>query len=236
MLDAHKTGLRVTFEGMRLIPHRLASKLMPKFWSLMWLGVFALIGGCASSPDTNLAAQLKSKTIAVMPLDNQTNSVAGALYMREEMVALLKAKGYQPMTIEQTDQQLANQFGISLGGQITEADLPKIASALQVDAIMTGTLKNFSAVLLSYNEVAASFTLYQAETWLPVWTYDNVASTPFSPLRNESFSTQLISGLVGSVFDRTLGKPMQGVVAEYYRRLQHTLPSGREYHHQGEQQ
>jgi len=209
---------------------------MYKFWPLLCFSTLVFIGGCASTPDKTLATQFKRKTIAVMPLDNQTNSVAGALYMREEMVALLKAKGYQPMSIEQTDQQLANQFGISLGGQITEADLPKIASALQVDAIMTGTLKNFSAVLLSYNEVAASFTLYQAEAWLPVWTYGNVAITSFSPLRNESFSTQLISGLVGSVFDRTLGKPMQSAVSEYYRHLQPTLPSGREYHHQGEQQ
>jgi len=196
-----------------------------RYPSLLWLCIaIAFISGCASTAP--VADNSNGKTIAVMPLDNQTNSVTGALYMREEMVALLKSRGYAPMTVEQTDQQLANLFGISLGGQITEADLPKIAAGLDVDAIMTGSLKNFSAVLLSYNEVSASFTMYTANAWLPVWSYDGSASAPFSPLRNESIGTQLISGLVGSVLERSVGKPMQSAVSEYYQRLQHTLPSG----------
>ncbi|MFZ2540496.1 MAG: GNA1162 family protein [Gallionella sp.] len=171
------------------------------------------------------------KTIAVMPLDNQTNSVAGTLYMREEMVALLKFKGYVPMPIEQIDQQLANLFGISMGGQVTEPELPKIAAGLGVDAIMVGTLKTFSAVLLSYNEVSASFALYTEPTWQRVWSFDGTANAPFSPMRHESLGNQLIGGLISNVFDRTAGKPMQGAVSEYYRKLQHTLPSGWESIH-----
>jgi len=198
---------------------------MFRFASLLWACItISLVSGCAGTSPTKVNSN--GKTIAVMPLDNQTNSVVGALYMREEMVALLEFKGYAPMSIEQTDQQLANLFGISLGGQITEADLPKIAAGLNVEAIMTGSLKNFSAVLLSYNEVSASFTMYAAESWLPVWSYEGSASAPFSPLRNESFGTQIIGGLVGSVLDRSLGKPMQGAVSEYYHRLQNSLPSG----------
>jgi hypothetical protein len=198
---------------------------MFRFTSLLWVCItIALVSGCAGTAPTKVNSN--GKTIAVMPLDNQTNSVVGALYMREEMVALLEFKGYAPMSIEQTDQQLANLFGISLGGQITESDLPKIAAGLNVEAIMTGSLKNFSAVLLSYNEVSASFTMYAADAWLPVWSYEGSASAPFSPLRSESFGTQIIGGLVGSVLDRSVGKPMQGAVSEYYHRLQHTLPSG----------
>jgi len=198
---------------------------MFRFTHLLWACItIVFVSGCASTAPVKVNSN--GKTIAVMPLDNQTNSVTGALYMREEMVALLQLKGYAPMSIAQTDQQLANLFGISLGGQITEADLPKIAAGLNVDAIMTGSLKNFSAVLLSYNEVSASFTMYTADAWLPVWSYDGSASAPFSPLRNESIGTQIIGGLVGSVLDRSVGKPMQGAVSEYYQRLQLTLPSG----------
>jgi len=198
---------------------------MFRFTPLLWACIaITFVSGCASTAPVKVNSN--GKTIAVMPLDNQTNSVTGALYMREEMVALLQLKGYAPLSIAQTDQQLANLFGISLGGQITEADLPKIAAGLNVDAIMTGSLKNFSAVLLSYNEVSASFTMYAADAWLPVWSYDGRASAPFSPLRNESIGTQIIGGLVGSVLDRSVGKPMQGAVSEYYQRLQYSLPSG----------
>ncbi len=200
--------------------------MMFRFTSLLWAGILTLLSGCASTSDTQPEVNANGKTIAVMPLDNQSNSVAGALYMREEMFELLKLKGYAPIPIEQTNQQLSNMFGISLGGQVTEADLSKIAAGLKVDAIMTGTLKNFSSVLLSYNEVAASFTMYEGDEWLPVWHYDGTASVPFSPLRSESIGTQLIGGLVGSVLERSVGKPMQGAVSEYYNRLQITLPPG----------
>lgn len=152
--------------------------------------------------------------------------------MREEMVTLLKHKGYAPLTIDQTDQMLANQFGISLGGQISEADIPKIAAGLGVDAVMTGRLKNFSAVLLSYNEVSASFMLYTGDAWQPKWTYDGVASAPFSPLRHsEDIGAQIIGGLISNVLDRSMGAPLQEAVAKYYQQLQHTLPAGWDTYH-----
>lgn len=46
-----------------------------------------------------VAAAARGKPIAVMPLDNQINSVAGTLYLREEMAALLKSKGYALLMI-----------------------------------------------------------------------------------------------------------------------------------------
>lgn len=195
--------------------------------SLLWLGIIiACIAGCASFSEAPPTQNSNSKTIAVMPLDNQTNSVVGALYMREEMVALLKNNGYAPLSISQTDQQLANQFGISLGGQIAIEDIPKIATAFGVDAIMIGRLRNFEAVLMSYSQVSASFAMYNIGASQPIWEYDDNASVPFSPLRNEDISTQLIGGLLSNVLDRSVGKPLHGAVEKYYQRLQHTLPPG----------
>ncbi len=147
--------------------------------------------------------------------------------MREEMVKLLKRKGYAPLEIDKTDLTLANQFGISLGGQISEADIPKIAAGLGVDAIITGRLKNFSAVLLSYNEVSANFTLYTAGDWQPKWAYDGAANAPFSRLQNNGdFGTQIIGGMIGNVLERSMGTPLQEAVAKYYQQLQLTLPTG----------
>lgn len=193
---------------------------------LLWsCAIIVFISGCASTSHAPVAIG-NGKTIAVMPLENQTNSVVGALYMREEMVALLKHKGYAPLPVGQTDQLLSNQFGVSLGGQITEEDIPKIAAGLGVNAIMTGRLKNFDAVLLSYNVVSASFTLYTSDAWRPAWTYDGIASVPFSPLRNEDFRTEIIGGLISNILERSFGKPLQDAVSKYYQQLQYTLPTG----------
>lgn len=188
--------------------------------------IIACIAGCTSFSDVQPPQSSSRKTIAVMPLDNQTNSVVGALYMREEMVALLKNKGYAPTSISQTDQQLANQFGISLGGQIAIEDIPIIATAFGVDAIMIGRLRNFETVLMSYNQISASFTMYSAGASQPIWEYDDSITVPFSPLRDEDISTQLIGGLLSNVLDRSVGRPLHGAVEEFYQRLQHTLPPG----------
>lgn len=203
-------------------------RLLPIAWSCAFI---LLVSGCASTP-SDLAAIPGGKTIAVMPLDNQTNSVAGALYMREEMVALLKRKGYAPLPIAQTDQMLANLFGISLGGQIAEEDIPKIAAGLEVDAIMTGRLRNFGLVLLSYNEVSATFTMYSGKLWHPVWTYDGAATVPFSPLRDNHYETdirtEIIGGFISSILERSFGRPLHDAVSRYYKQLQYSLPSGRD--------
>ena len=190
--------------------------------AIIWLIVIG-IGGCASTPGASTAY---GKTIAVMPLDNQTNSVAGTLYMREKMVDLLKRKGYAPLSIRQTDQMLANQFGISIGGQIAEEDLAKIAAGLGVAEIMTGRLKKFGAILLTYNEVSASFTLYNADA-RQTWSYDRTVITPFSPLRSDDIGVQLIGGLISNILERSFGAPLQDAVSRYYQQLQYTLPSGR---------
>jgi hypothetical protein len=206
------------------------SQPTPLLFRNLTLLIILCISGCASESNAPASAS-SGKTIAVMPLDNQTNSVAGALYMREVMVALLKHKGYAPIPIAKTDQELANQFGISMGGQIIESDIPKIAAGLGVEAIMTGRLKTFGAVLLSYNEVSASFTLYIADAWQPAWTYDGAANAPFSPVRSDDIRVQLIGGLISNILDRSLEAPLKEAVSRYYQQLQHTLPAGRDIHH-----
>ncbi|NOU00746.1 MAG: hypothetical protein HOO95_04115 [Gallionella sp.] len=199
--------------------------------SLILLSVLTLVlAGCANVSREATAPNTSKQNIAVMPLDNQTISVAGALYMREEMVESLKNKGYAPMSISDTDLQLANQFGMTLGGQIAIEDLPKIANALGVDTIMTGRLRNFEAVLMSYNQVSASFTMYSANGQV-LWSYEDAVNQPFSPLRNEDIRTQIIGGLLGGVIDRSVGRPLRGAVIEFYRRLLYSLPSGWDRNH-----
>lgn len=218
--------MRVPSNNLQSTVQTTGATLTPLLFRYLSLLILVCNSGCAQLSDAPIAAAAHGKTIAVMPLDNQTNSVAGALYMREEMVALLKHKGYAPLTIAQTDLMLANQFGISLGGQISEVDIPKIAAGLGVDAVMTGRLNNFDSVLMSYNEVSASYTLYTGDDWQPKWSYDGVANASFSPLRNEAIGTQIIGGLISNVLERSMGAPLQEAVAKYYQQLQYTLPTG----------
>src|SRR2546428_1488132 len=109
------------------------------------------------------------RTVAVMPLDNQTNSVPGAIYFREVMNKNLGRKGYVALPLSEVDQLLSDQLGISLGGQITEDRIPVIGKTLGVDAVITGTVQKFGTVLAIYNEVEATFSLYEAHTGNKLW-------------------------------------------------------------------
>ena len=95
---------------------------------------------------------------------------------------------------------------------------------------MTGHLKTFGGVLLTYNEVSASFTLYTADAWQPAWNYDGAANAPFSPLRSDDLGVQLIGGLISNIVERSFGAPLQDAVSRYYQQLQYTLPTGRDTH------
>lgn len=166
------------------------------------------------------------RTIALLPLDNQTNSVPGALYMREVMNTRLKNAGYEPQALEQVDRALSDQFGVSLGGQITEDMISKIGTTLGVDAVMTGTIQKFGTVLALYSEVEASFAMYETGTGREIWEYHDHVKEDTALGQRQSNSVALAAGLIASVIERGSGKPLQSVVSQFYRRLMPRLPSG----------
>ncbi|MFZ5862076.1 MAG: GNA1162 family protein [Nitrospirota bacterium] len=166
------------------------------------------------------------RTIAVLPFDNQTNSVPGALYLRETMHDHLKEAGYEPRPLEEVDRALSDQFGVSLGGQVTEEMIPKVGAMLGVDAVLTGTVQKFGTVLALYSEVEAGFAMYESGSGRKIWEYHDHVKEDTALGRRESNSATLAVGLIASVIERGSGKPLGSVVTQFYRRMTPRLPSG----------
>jgi hypothetical protein len=186
-----------------------------------------VLSGCATTlPVVPFPAGLTPpRTVAVMPLDNQTNSVPGAIYLREVMQKNLGRKGYAGKPLSEVDQLLSDRLGISVGGQITEDRIPEIGKTLGVDAVITGTVQKFGTVLALYNEVEATFCLYEAHTGKKLWDYHGYAR-----LNTELTSRQgeRASPLLGELIFRGLGKPLAPVVQDFYRGLFANMPNGAE--------
>lgn len=166
------------------------------------------------------------RTIALMPLDNQTNSVPGALYVREVMQKHLGDKGYVARSLNEVDHALAEQFGISLGGQLTEELIPRIGKALEVDAILTGTVQKFGTVLAISSEVEATFVMYETATGRKIWEYHDSVKQDTALAHHNATSVTLTAAAIASLIERGAGKPLQSVVGEYYRRLLRRMPTG----------
>lgn len=166
------------------------------------------------------------RTIALLPLDNQTNSVPGALYVREVMQAHLKDKGYVATPLEEVDRTLADQLGISLGGQVTEELIPKVGTTLGVDAVLTGTVRKFGTVLGLYSEVEATFAMYETGGGRKIWEYHDHTRQDTALSQRDANSVTLTAAVMASLIQRGSGKPLQSVVAQYYRRLLARMPTG----------
>jgi hypothetical protein len=104
--------------------------------------------------------------------------------------------------------------------------LPKIGTTLGVDAVMTGTIQKFGTVLAMYSEVEAAFAMYETGTGRKIWEYHDHVKEDTALGQRNSNSVTLAAGLIASVIERGSGKPLQSVVAQFYRRLLPRLPSG----------
>jgi hypothetical protein len=198
--------------------------------SLVGMIVVLLVAGCAAAPRIVPFGPgiTPPRTAAVMPLDNQTNSVPGVLYVRQVLHENLGRKGYVAPPLAEVDQILSDRLGISLGGQISESTIQEIGKTLEVDAVITGTLQKFGTVLALYSEVEATFVMYETRTGNKIWEYHGYAKQDTALAHHDQNALTLSAALVGSVVQRGRGKPLQSVVREYYRKLLWDMPNGAE--------
>lgn len=162
------------------------------------------------------------RSVAVLPLDNKTDSVSGARFLREEMQENLKEKGYVGTPLSDVDQLLADHFGISHGGEISESIISDIGKVLKVDAVITGTVQKFGVSWSGFptNEVKATFALYETGTGTKLWKYDGYASN-LLPL----FSAEALGRQLGAY---SAGRPLPNEVSIFYEKLLAEMPNGAE--------
>ncbi len=113
------------------------------------------------------------RTVAVLPLVNNTNDVEAPGYLRDELVLRLVAMQYAVKPVMQSDQILRDQLGITLGRQLDMATVQQLNDALGVDGVMYGVLDDFSTTIagvLTEKKVRARFVLVQTSDGVPVWS------------------------------------------------------------------
>ncbi len=140
---------------------------------IVFLILFSLYG-CSSVPvrvapnPTN-----PTRTVAVLPMYNITNSLDGAEYVRERFSKELAGRQYVVMDISEVNSILQEQTGISLGSQLEMTSPQVIGEILGVDALVYGYLLDFDNVILGiYNAriVRAGFKMVDASSGSVLWS------------------------------------------------------------------
>ncbi len=113
------------------------------------------------------------RTVAVLPLVNQTNDVEAPGYVREEMILRLQALHYAVQPAVQTDQLLRDRMGITLGRQLDLATARQLSETLGVDGLMYGVLDDFNTTMagvLTEKKVRARFALVRTADDATFWS------------------------------------------------------------------
>lgn len=112
------------------------------------------------------------ETVAVLPMYNATNDVGGPQMVRELTEKRIQRWRYTSKPLNEIDQILRDQMGVTLGSQLDLTTPQKLGAALGVDGVLYGYLVDFDDVTTGvYNEkrVRAGFRLVDTKTGKVVW-------------------------------------------------------------------
>ncbi len=143
---------------------------------LVWLAAglaLLFVTACAPTlPSITRNASSPIRTVAVLPLVNNTNDVEGPAYVRDLFVAELGQFFYVIKPAKEVDQLLKDQMGVTLGSQLDMATPQKLGEVLGVDGVFYGSLEDFSEKITGlYNvrRVRVRSKLVNCKTGQTVW-------------------------------------------------------------------
>ncbi|MEK6598931.1 MAG: GNA1162 family protein [Deltaproteobacteria bacterium] len=197
-----------------------------KKWSYLLILLSILwIAGCAmpkhyAQPNPNNPIRV----VAVLPMVNNTNDVEAPEKVRDMFGAKIPERCYIVKPLQETNQLLKDELGITLGSQLDMTNPKELGIKLGVDAVIYGTLFNFeekTTGVLNIRRVRAGFKLVDAKTGAVVWGRGQ-------GIKSETRMTEGIAGTIagGASAVSKLTEDKGGKGAEDYFGLQnwHDLP------------
>ena len=139
----------------------------------LFLLLFTVFYGCALPRhyvQPNPANPIK--TVAVLPMANHTNDVEGPETVREIFANKLTERCYIFKPIQEVNQILKDEMGITLGSQLDMTNPQELGKMLGVDGVVYGDLYNFeekTTGVLNIRRARAGFKLIDAKTGQVMW-------------------------------------------------------------------
>lgn len=112
--------------------------------SLPVLLVGLVVTGCVAIPPITSNPSSSIRTLAVLPLINNTNDVDGPKYVQDALAAELPKHYYLVKPNAEVAQVLKDQLGVTLGAQLDMATPQKLGEVLGVDGVIYGAVDDFS--------------------------------------------------------------------------------------------
>ena len=141
-------------------------------WPVAALSLLFVTACAPTLPQITRNPSSQIRTIAVLPLINNTNDVEAPAYVRELFVEELGQFYYVIKPVKEVDQLLKDQMGVTLGAQLDMATPKKLGEVLGVDGVFYGALEDFNEKITGvYNvrRVRVRSKLVNCKTGQVVW-------------------------------------------------------------------
>lgn len=139
---------------------------------LIVLAISGLLAGCAGPKKLRPTPGNDIRTVAVLPVVNNTNDVGAPQVTREAFIKKLEGAHYSIKPTNEVDTILRDQLGITLGDQLGLLTPRQIGETLGVDGLFYGYLLNFEDQITGvYNQrkVRMGWKLVDVKTGRVVW-------------------------------------------------------------------
>lgn len=167
------------------------------------------------------------KTIAVLPMVNQTNDIEGPEKVRAMFAERLPEWQYVVKPISEVNQILRDELGITLGSQLDMTTPQELGQKLGVDGVIYGALFDFDEKItgvLNIRKVRAGFKLVDTKTGSVVWGNGQGVRSETRMAKGDTGALAGVASEVSKAQDRSEGKEMKE--AADYPGVQnwHSLP------------
>ncbi len=137
------------------------------------IGILGLLSACVSIPKPQPDLSNPILTVAVLPFANQSNNVDAPAQIRDLLSKKLMTKFYRVIPLQEIDQIMVDELGVTLGEQLSEVELSEVKSKIKADGYLYGDILHYdqtTAGVLNTNRVSAKLQLIQGSGESLFWS------------------------------------------------------------------
>jgi hypothetical protein len=137
----------------------------------------AVLAGCASSSPDVFRDQTMDfaaiRTVAVMPLSNQTREAQAPERVRDVFMTLLLSTGAVYVVPPGEVSRGISRTGLSEASSPAPEDIIKFGAAIKADAVITGVIREYGEIrsgTTSANVISIGFRMIETQTGRVIWS------------------------------------------------------------------
>lgn len=142
--------------------------------AVLFLSLFfaTLLSACTTIPARTVDKTNPIKTVAVLPLINNSNTVDGPAKLQAYLTAGMYERYYDVVEFDEVNKTLKDQMGVTLGAQLDMAKPELLCKTLGADGLLYGVLDDYiskPAGVYTIKRVRARTKLVNCKTGAVVW-------------------------------------------------------------------